>query len=121
MKAVFGVLVFATIFGLILIIIVARFLYGIYRKVRNAKERMEETLYNHYSQDYTGRRAQQYHYDDKGRQQRSGGNGAARNDASPRRTQTDSGEVIIDHRHQERENKKIFADDDGEYVDFVED
>ena len=28
--------------------------------------------------------------------------------------------TIIDNRHQERENKKIFDDSDGEYVDFVE-
>ena len=35
-------------------------------------------------------------------------------------TQTSTGETIIDNRHQERENKKIFDDSDGEYVDFEE-
>lgn len=37
-----------------------------------------------------------------------------------RRTQTATGETIIDNRHQERENKKIFDDSDGEYVEFEE-
>ena len=36
------------------------------------------------------------------------------------RTETGRKETIIDNRHQERENKKIFDDSDGEYVDFVE-
>ena len=37
-----------------------------------------------------------------------------------RRTQTATGETIIDHHHQTRENKKIFDDADGEYVEFEE-
>ena len=37
-----------------------------------------------------------------------------------RRTQTATGETIIDNRHQERENQKIFDDSDGEYVEFEE-
>ena len=37
-----------------------------------------------------------------------------------RRTQTATGETIIDHHHQTRESKKIFDDNDGEYVEFEE-
>ncbi len=37
-----------------------------------------------------------------------------------RRTQTATGETIIDHHHEKRENQKIFDDSDGEYVEFVE-
>ena len=37
-----------------------------------------------------------------------------------RRTHTATGETIIDHHHQTRENKKIFDDADGEYVEFEE-
>ena len=37
-----------------------------------------------------------------------------------RRTQTATGETIIDHHHQTRESKKIFNDNDGEYVEFEE-
>lgn len=38
----------------------------------------------------------------------------------PRRTQTATGETIIDNRHQKRENSKIFDDSDGEYVEYTE-
>ena len=37
-----------------------------------------------------------------------------------RRTQTATGETIIDHHHEKRENRKIFDDTDGEYVEFTE-
>ncbi len=37
-----------------------------------------------------------------------------------RRTQTATGETIIDHHHEKRENQKIFDDSDGEYVEFEE-
>lgn len=37
-----------------------------------------------------------------------------------RRTQTATGETIIDHHHEKRENQKIFDDNDGEYVEFEE-
>lgn len=37
-----------------------------------------------------------------------------------RRTQTVTGETIIDHHHEKRESQKIFDDADGEYTDFVE-
>lgn len=37
-----------------------------------------------------------------------------------RRTETATGETIIDHHHKKRGNRKIFDDEDGEYTDFVE-
>jgi biopolymer transport protein ExbB/TolQ len=37
-----------------------------------------------------------------------------------RRTQTATGETIIDHHHEKRESRKIFDDADGEYVEFTE-
>ena len=37
-----------------------------------------------------------------------------------RRTETATGETIIDHHHEKRENQKIFDDSDGEYVEFEE-
>jgi len=37
-----------------------------------------------------------------------------------RRTETATGETIIDHHHENRENKKIFDDEEGEYVEFTE-
>lgn len=37
-----------------------------------------------------------------------------------RRTQMATGETIIDHQHEKRESRKIFDDEDGEYVEFEE-
>ena len=31
-----------------------------------------------------------------------------------------TGETIIDHQHEKRESRKIFDDEDGEYVEFEE-
>lgn len=112
-KPLLGVLVFAGLFLLFVFFFIFRFCYGIYKRIKTAKRVVEETLNAHHGRDYTGRRAQQYHYSDRGEQHTSGMNGAAQ----PRRTQTQSGEVIIDRRQPDR---KIFSDDDGEYVDFVE-
>lgn len=40
--------------------------------------------------------------------------------ASQRTTQTSSGDTIIDTRHPDQVNKKIFSNDEGEYVEFEE-
>lgn len=45
---------------------------------------------------------------------------AAPEQENARHTQTATGETIIDHHHQKRENRKIFDDEDGEYVEFEE-
>lgn len=37
-----------------------------------------------------------------------------------RRTQTSAGTTIIDNRDPEQAERKIFADDEGEYVEFEE-
>ena len=50
----------------------------------------------------------------------SNGTNEANGTNEPHKTTTTTGETIIDHRHQERENKKIFDDSDGEYVEFEE-
>lgn len=119
-KAFFGVLVFVGIIVMIVLFVIFRFVYRIYRKIRDAKRAVEDALGGGRS-DHTGRRTQQYYYADNGKQHRSSGKtNDADQSGQPRRTQTESGEVIIDHRSQSRENKKIFSDDDGEYVDFSE-
>lgn len=40
--------------------------------------------------------------------------------SSARTTQTDSGDTITDTRSEEQANRKIFAKDEGDYVDYVE-
>ena len=105
---------FAFIFFLIVLILllVGSYLYRTY----SAAERQA-----HQHREETGRQRQQYSQ----RQQYGPTNQASDTEDTssyeqPRTTQTATGETIIDNRHQERENKKIFDDSDGEYVDFVE-
>ena len=53
----------------------------------------------------------------------SGDNGASskhNTQYSHRTTRTSDGTTIIDRRSPEEANKKIFAPDEGEYVDFTE-
>ena len=113
---------FAFIFFLIVLILllVGSYLYRTYRKIRVAAQRAAERQ-AHQHREETGRQRQQYSQ----RQQYGPTNQASDTEDTssyeqPRTTQTATGETIIDNRHQERENKKIFDDSDGEYVDFVE-
>lgn len=46
--------------------------------------------------------------------------GSARREQSARRTSTPSGDIIEDRRTEDEINRKIFAHDEGEYVDFEE-
>ena len=116
-----GILIFLSIFLIIIGVMVFRFCYRIYRRIRDTKQAVEDALNGTQRRDYTGRKAQQYHFDE--RSSKRNGQHSTTNDQTeeaPRRMQTQSGEVIIDHNHQERENRKIFDDSDGEYVDFEE-
>ena len=75
---------------------------------RQARQHREET----------GRQRQQYNQRQQNYQTSNGYE--TQEDFGTRTTQTATGETIIDNRHQERENKKIFDDSDGEYVDYIE-
>lgn len=66
-----------------------------------------------YSQRQQPRNTQNTHYSQSTRQEEP-------QQENTRRTQTATGETIIDHHHQTRESKKIFDDNDGEYVEFEE-
>ncbi len=121
MKALIGVLIFATIFGLILLIMICRFVYRIYVRLRNTKRAMEDALgvrreeRGERRKEERGERREEKEWRREERGERSEGYYE-----EPRRTRTESGEVIIDRRHEERKQKKIFSQDDGEYVDYVE-
>lgn len=69
------------------------------------------------NRDETGRRSRQYAYNERtdGRS-RSSQNASS----SARHTTTASGETIIDGRNPEHSDRKIFAESEGEYVDFEE-
>ena len=121
---------FAFIFFLIVLILllVGSYLYRTYRKIRIAAQRAAERQAQQHREE-TGRQRQQYNQRQQYSQrqqtwstqnQSAQGFQNAEGGDQPRTTQTATGETIIDNRHQERENKKIFDDSDGEYVDFVE-
>ena len=99
------------------------------RAVEEAADRKEQRYRNE-----TGRQRQQYSQRPQSQQPRDENtNGDDNTQATERvqpsqneekkharHTQTATGETIIDHHHETRENKKIFDDSDGEYVEFVE-
>lgn len=106
----FLVLVFVALFALMLF---ASAIFSIIRKLRKMLHGDDDQQNN-----YTGRQRQQYSY-------RGGG---ARQQSGPDHTQytqqsntgyTDS-ETIIDTRSPHITSKRIFEDNEGEYVDFIE-
>lgn len=96
------------------------------RKFRKAAMDAAEQQEKRYREE-TGRQRQQYSQ----REQRSQTGQQSNNyqhaedvsdgqDDEVHRYETPTGETIIDRHHKERESKKIFDDDDGEYVEFIE-
>ena len=70
---------------------------------------------------YSSKKKDEVHFDDdyfkgKGWQRKSGGC----SQSTRRTTRTDDGVTIVDNRDPNAANKKIFAQDEGEYVDFTE-
>lgn len=120
LKGLLGFFAFLFFLVVLILLLVGGYLYRMYRKIRVATMRETERKARQYREE-TGRQRQQYSQ----RQQYGSTSQASDTDNAssyeqPRTTQTATGETIIDHRHQERESKKIFDDSDGEYVDFVE-
>ena len=66
--------------------------------------------------DYTGRRQQQYSYRGGAAGQQSAGTRQNRQSAN----NYTNNETIIDTRSPRQSNNRIFDDNEGEYVDFVE-
>lgn len=58
--------------------------------------------------------------DQLNRQMGGAQSGGATRQRAARTTRTDSGDTITDTRTPEQAGQKIFAKDEGEYVDFVE-
>lgn len=117
LKGILGFLLFLFFLVVLILMLTGSF---ILKKVRDFRKAMQDAAaqqaFNYRTE--TGRKRQQYanrsqNYQDTQNNQQYGYE-------STRHTQTETGETIIDNRHQERENKKIFNDSDGEYVDFVE-
>lgn len=117
---IFFVIVF---FVLLAWSVIVKTIRNMRRAVQDAADLKEQRM-----RDEVGRQRQQYsqrqqprntqntqntHYSQSTRQEEP-------QQENARRTQTATGETIIDHHHQTRESKKIFDDNDGEYVEFEE-
>lgn len=120
-KGIFSILLFIFVLLVLLIMLTGGYLLRTFRNMKKAAEQMAEQQARQH-RDETGRQRQQY-----GQRQQTGSTQSANSRAQEqqpqeeaRYTQTATGETIIDHRHQERENKKIFDDSDGEYVEYEE-
>ena len=112
----------------------------ILKKIKDAKRAVEEAadLKEQRLRNETGRQRQQYSQRQQPQNARSSqnaqdtpGNQSNQDSQSTesfqqpqndnaRRTETATGETIIDHHHENRENKRIFDDGEGEYVEFEE-
>ena len=96
------------------------------RKFRKAAMDAAEQQEKRYREE-TGRQRQQYSQREQRSQTGQQSNNYQRaedvsdgQDDEVHRYETPTGETIIDRCQKERESKKIFDDDDGEYVEFIE-
>ena len=107
LKGILGFLLFVFVFAIFILLLTGSFILKKIREFRKAAEQAADQQAFNYRTE-TGRQRQQY------------SNRQRTQSASSQTTQTATGETIIDNRQQKRENKKIFDDSDGEYVEFEE-
>lgn len=133
MKGILGLLAFIFCLIVLILMLTGSYILRFIRNFRKAAEQAADQEVQRHREE-TGRQRQQYGHRQQAQttsRQRvgdeeienpfyQGPRSEQPKQDEPRRTQTATGETIIDHRHQNRENKKIFDDSDGEYVDFVE-
>lgn len=105
-KGLLSILLFLFCLFILFLMLTGSFILRTIRRMRKAVQDAAEQQESRFRTE-TGRQRRQY-------TQR------AQNTQRPQATQVETGETIIDHRHQQRENRKIFDDTDGEYVDFIE-
>lgn len=123
LKGILGFLLFLFFLIVLLVMLTGSYILKKFRELRKAAEDAAEQQAFRYREE-TGRQRQQYsnRQGTQSSQQTRSSQGAQSTQSTQesRRTQTDTGETIIDNRRQKRENKKIFDDSDGEYVEFTE-
>ena len=123
LKGLLSIFIFCLCVLVFILLLIGGSVLRMVRNMRKTAQRMaDEQARQHRSE--TGRQRQQYSRTQGG--QSSGSQRAASaGDADagyydePRTTQTATGETVIDIR-QQRDSKKIFDSDDGEYVEFTE-
>lgn len=114
----FFVLLFFFLVGVIVVVYYIRKGMKFMRRMATGegmtKEEFERMSNKHYKAD-----DDEVHFDDnyfKGTSRKTG----TQQQQQRRTTRTSSGVTIIDDRDPNQANKKIFAHDEGEYVDFTE-
>lgn len=124
-----GLLFIALLFLIVMAIVVmlaVRFFWSAIVRMRDMLRRIMGVGPDSYgSEDYTGRRSSQYTFSHGGRRAssssgRTSSSSSGRSSSGGRRSQTSSGTTIIDNRNPEQARRKIFSEDEGEYVDFEE-
>lgn len=124
-----GLLFIALLFLIVMAIVVmlaVRFFWSAIVRMRDMIQRIMGVGPDSYgSEDYTGRRSSQYTFSHGGRRAssssgRTSSSSSGRSSSGGRRSQTSSGTTIIDNRNPEQARRKIFSEDEGEYVDFEE-
>ncbi len=121
LKGLLGFLLFIFFVIVFILMLTGRYILKKIREIRKAAEEAADQQAFRYRTE-TGRQRQQYNTSSNQAQygrKRSTTTGQ-RQEQETRHTRTSSGETIIDSRHQEREGRKIFDDDEGEYVEFTE-
>ena len=108
LKGILGFLLFVFVFAIFIMLLTGSYILKKIREFRKAAEQAADQQAFNYRTE-TGRQRQQYSNRQK-----------TQSTQSSQTTQTATGETIIDNRQQKRENKKIFDDSDGEYVEFEE-
>ena len=123
MKALLSIFVFIFLVIVLILLLTGGFIIRTIRKLRDTAQQMADQQEFRVRQE-TGRQRRQYRTHDAQGTRKSHtthkthtGN---ETEETTRYTSTATGETIIDQNHQERENRKIFNDSDGEYTDFVE-
>ena len=121
LKGILGFVLFIFFVFVFIAILIGGRIYSTIQKARKAVQQAAEQQ-EQQRRTETGRQRQQYSQRAQSSQSTQSAQNTQREEYQPqgRRTQTATGETIIDNRHQERENQKIFDDSDGEYVEFEE-
>jgi len=125
LKGILGFLLFIFFVIVLILMLTGRYILKKIKEFRKAAEDAAEQQAFRYRTE-TGRQRQQYgksqqnKYSQTQRNTQNNTQSNTKSEQEARHTRTASGETIIDNRHQEREERKIFDDDEGEYVEFTE-
>ena len=109
LKGLLFIIVLIIIIGAVIVLIAVNSVLSIFRRIRRGG--YDDDYDNN---DYVRRHSNQYHF-------RGSTTSYSRNSNDERRNPNSNGqEIIFDTRDANVANRKIIADDEGEYVDFVE-